>query len=33
MVLHLWVKNVLDLVKLKGLYPYKYMSDFEKCKE
>ena len=26
-------KNVLDLVKQKGLYPYEYMSDFEKFKE
>ena len=25
--------NVLDLVKQKGFYPYKYMSDFEKFKE
>ena len=25
--------NVLDLVKLKGFYPYEYMSDFEKFKE
>ena len=24
--------NVLDLVKQKELYPYKYMSDFEKFK-
>ena len=22
--------NVLDIVKQKGFYPYKYMSDFEK---
>ena len=26
-------KNVLDLVKQKGFYPYEYMSDFEKFKE
>ena len=26
-------KNVLDLVKQKGFYPYKYMIDFEKSKE
>ena len=25
--------NVLDLVKLKGFYPYEYMKDFEKFKE
>ena len=25
--------KVLDLVKQKGFYPYKYMSDFEKFKE
>ena len=25
--------NVLDLVKQKGFYPYKYTSDFEKFKE
>ena len=25
--------NVLDLVKLKGFYPYEYMSDSEKFKE
>ena len=25
--------NVLDLVKQKGFYPYKYMSDFEIFKE
>ena len=25
--------NVLDLVKEKELYPYEYMSDFEKLKE
>ena len=25
--------NVLDLVKQKGFYPYKYISDFEKFKE
>ena len=25
--------NVLDLVKQKRLYPYEYMSDFEKFKE
>ena len=26
-------KNVLDLVKPKGFYPYEYMNDFEKCKK
>ena len=26
-------KNVLDLVKQKGFYPYEYMSDFKKFKE
>ena len=26
-------KNILDLVKQKGFYPYKYMIDFEKSKE
>ena len=25
--------NVLDLFKQKGLYPYDYMSDFEKFKK
>ena len=25
--------NVLDLVKQNGLYPYQYMTDFEKFKE
>ena len=25
--------NVLDLVNQKGIYPYEYMSDFEKFKE
>ena len=25
--------NILDLVKQKGFYLYKYMSDFEKFKE
>ena len=25
--------QVLDLVKQKGFYPYKYMSNFEKFKE
>ena len=25
--------NILDLVKLKGFYPYEYMSDFKKFKE
>ena len=25
--------NILDLVKQKGFYPYKYMSDFRKFKE
>ena len=25
--------NVLDLVKQKGFYPYKYVSGFEKFKE
>ena len=25
--------NALHLVKQKGFYPYKYMSDFEKFKE
>ena len=25
--------NVVDLVKQKGFYPYKYMSDFEKFEE
>ena len=25
--------NVLDLVMLKGFYPYEYMSDFEKFNE
>ena len=25
--------NVLDPVKLKGFYPYEYMSDFQKFKE
>ena len=25
--------NVLDLLKLKGFYPYEYMNDFEKFKE
>ena len=25
--------QVLDLVKKKGFYPYKYMSNFEKFKE
>ena len=26
-------KNVLDLVKQKGFYPYEYMIDFEKFKK
>ena len=26
-------RNKLDLVKQKGFYPYKYMTDFEKFKE
>ena len=26
-------KNVLDLVKQKEFYPYKYMSDFKKFKD
>ena len=25
-------KNKLDLVKQKGLYPFEYMTDFEKFK-
>ena len=25
--------SVIDLVKLKRFYPYKYMSDFERFKE
>ena len=25
--------NVLDLVKQNGLYPYQYITDFEKYKE
>ena len=25
--------NTLDLVKLKGFYPYEYMTDFEMFKE
>ena len=25
--------NVLDLIKQKGFYPYRYISDFEKFKE
>ena len=25
--------NVLDLVQQKGLYPYEYMSNFEKFKQ
>ena len=37
MILSLWVKNLirkkLDLVKQKGFYSYKYMTDFEKFKE
>ena len=24
---------MLDLAKQKGIYPYEYMSDFEKCKK
>ena len=30
---HEFDNNVLDLVELKGFYPYEYMSDFEKFKE
>ena len=26
-------KNMLDLVKQKGFYPYEYISDFEKFRE
>ena len=26
-------KNLFNLVKLIGFYPYEYMSDFEKFKE
>ena len=26
-------RNILNLVKQKGLHPYEYMSDFEKFKE
>ena len=26
-------KNVLNLIKQKGVYPYKYMNNFEKIKE
>ena len=26
-------RNKLDLVKQKGFYPYKYMTDFEKFNE
>ena len=26
-------KNVLDLVKQKGFYPYEYMNNFEKFEE
>ena len=26
-------RNKLDLVKQKGFYPYKYMTDFEKFRE
>ena len=38
MILSIWVKtliviNVLDLVKQKRFYPYKYMREFEKFKE
>ena len=28
-----FINNISDLVKLKGFYPYEYMSDFEKFKE
>ena len=28
-----FVNNVLDLVRQKGFYPYKYMNDFKKFKE
>ena len=30
---HKFDNNILDLLKKKGFYPYKFTSDFEKFKE